>query len=75
MAPIQCRIPLHVTKHIDDILLKSLCIYLHHKIEHFNTNIWVSVTNLALGSQPKQKHGKVQAWNATWESHSHSQRM
>jgi hypothetical protein len=31
------------------------------------------VTTLALGSQPKQKHGKVLAKSATQESHFHSQ--
>jgi hypothetical protein len=28
---------------------------------------------LALGSQPKQRHGKVQDKSAIWESHSHFQ--
>jgi hypothetical protein len=31
------------------------------------------VMTVALGSQPRQGHGKVRAKNATWESHSHSQ--
>jgi hypothetical protein len=32
----------------------------------------MNVSTLALGSQPRQRHGKVQVESATWESHSHS---
>jgi hypothetical protein len=32
----------------------------------------ISVMTLTLSSQPKQKHGKTEAKNATWETHLHS---
>ncbi len=39
MAPIQCHIPYHIAKHINDILLRSFYIFLHRKIKHSNMSI------------------------------------
>jgi hypothetical protein len=53
--------------------------------QRWNLSIWLNinlsppdkltifVTTLALGSQPRQGHGKVRTKSVTWESHSHSQ--
>jgi len=42
-----------------------------HNVYIKHTSAKHVITTMALGSQPKQVHGKVQAESVTWESHSH----